>query len=220
MKSSKTDAQLQQDVNAELAWDTRLLAGEINVFVDNSVVTLTGTVATYSKKLAAEDAAHRVSGVLDVANGIVVSPAQPEQRTDTKIAAAIRQVLNWDAFVPEDQIRTTVTNGMVTLEGIVESIEQRRYVAHLVGNVTGVCGIDNLLRVQRPDVPTPAVHQAIRNALERRGDHAASKIDLDVDGGHVTVSGPVGSWSERQAILGAIRGTRGVEAVIDHLRQV
>jgi hypothetical protein len=41
---------------------------EVGVEVDQGVVTLTGTVASYAKKLAAKAAAHRVTGVLEVAN--------------------------------------------------------------------------------------------------------------------------------------------------------
>ena len=48
----KTDAQIQQDVLSELKWDTRVAPNEVGVEVDNSVVTLTGTVSSYAKKLA------------------------------------------------------------------------------------------------------------------------------------------------------------------------
>lgn len=217
MKTSKSDLQIKKDVVEELLWDTRLAAHEIGVSVENSVVTLTGMVTSFAKKLAAEDAAHRVSGVLDVANDIMVKTTNGAQRTDTEIAAAVRQILIWDAFVPDEKIQTTVTNGIVTLRGAVETLEQRRHVATIVGSLIGIRGIDNLLVAKRPDVSASAVHVAIRGALERHADHDAQKIDVEVAGGKVTVSGGVHSWSEREAVLGAVRGTPGVESVIDHL---
>ncbi|HSD91105.1 MAG TPA: BON domain-containing protein [Kofleriaceae bacterium] len=217
MKTSKSDAQIKQDVVDELTWDTRLSPTEIGVAVENSVVTLTGTVSNFGKKLAAEDAAHRVGGVLDVANDIVVKVTNGAQRSDTDIAAAIRQVLIWDAFIPEEKIQTTVTNGLVTLRGDVETVAQRQHVARVIGNLIGVRGIDNLLLVKRPDVSASALRLAIRSALERHADHDAEKIDLDVEEGCVTISGAVHSSAEREVILGAARGTRGVDKVIDHL---
>ena len=50
-------------------------ANEIGVAVKDGVVTLTGTVDTYLNKWKAEEAAHRVSGVIAVANDITVRTA-------------------------------------------------------------------------------------------------------------------------------------------------
>ncbi len=63
--------------------------------MDNGVITLTGTVSSWAKKVAAEEAAHRVYGVLDVANDIVVKTPGGMPMTDTEIAQAVRQTL-WD----------------------------------------------------------------------------------------------------------------------------
>lgn len=69
----KTDELIRDDVNAELRWENRLKGAEIGVIVGNGIVTLTGTVTNYAQKLAAQDAAHRVEGVLDVADDISFS---------------------------------------------------------------------------------------------------------------------------------------------------
>ena len=62
----KTDQEVQQDVFREFRWDSRVDQTEVGVEVDEGIVTLTGTVDSYAKKLAAREAAHRVIGVLDV----------------------------------------------------------------------------------------------------------------------------------------------------------
>ena len=59
--STRTDEQIQADVLDELKWDLRVQPNEIGVVVKDGVVTLTGWVDSYVKKLAAEDAAHAVS---------------------------------------------------------------------------------------------------------------------------------------------------------------
>ena len=58
--TTKTDIQIQQDVLNELNWDTRVAPTEIGVSVRRAIVTLTGTVTSYVKRVAAADAAHRV----------------------------------------------------------------------------------------------------------------------------------------------------------------
>lgn len=56
----KTDLEIQKDVMAELNWTPLLNASEIGVAVKNGIVTLSGTVNTYSKKVAAENAAKKL----------------------------------------------------------------------------------------------------------------------------------------------------------------
>ncbi len=67
-----TDEQIQRDVLAELRSEPRVAPNEIGVAVKDGVVTLTGWVDSYSKRWAAEEAAHRVRGVKAVANDIEV----------------------------------------------------------------------------------------------------------------------------------------------------
>ena len=117
---TRTDTQIQSDVLAELKWDARVLPNEIGVAVKEGVVTLTGWVDSYTKKWAAEEAAHRVRGVKAVANDIEVRLSFSSERTDADIAAAAVRAIEWDAFLPADKIDVTVSKGWVTLKGSVE----------------------------------------------------------------------------------------------------
>ena len=49
----RTDTQIQTDVLAELKWEPRVQPNEIGVAVKDGVVTLTGTVDSYTKRYAA-----------------------------------------------------------------------------------------------------------------------------------------------------------------------
>ncbi|HZU06404.1 MAG TPA: BON domain-containing protein, partial [Chloroflexota bacterium] len=68
----RTDEQIQQDVLAELKYDARIQPNEIGVSVHDGIVTLSGWVDSYTKRWAAEEAAHRVRGVRAVVNEIEV----------------------------------------------------------------------------------------------------------------------------------------------------
>ena len=78
----KSDIQIQQDVMRELRWDTRIGSTEVGVEVDKGIVSLTGTVENFAKKHAATEAAHRVAGVLDVANDVAVADAAVAQAAE------------------------------------------------------------------------------------------------------------------------------------------
>ena len=105
----KSDAQIKSDVISELKWDSRVNETEVGVQVRDGIVTLVGTVDVYAKKIAAREAAHRVMGVLDVVDEMQVKVAGIGARTDTEIARAVREALEWDAFVPDKDIRSTVS---------------------------------------------------------------------------------------------------------------
>ena len=66
MLEKRSDRDLKQRVLREMKWDSRIDWASINVEVNDAVATLTGTVPSYAQKIAAQDAAHRVVGVLDV----------------------------------------------------------------------------------------------------------------------------------------------------------
>jgi osmotically-inducible protein OsmY len=143
---AKTDAELQVDVLRELEWDTRLREAEVGVEVDRGIVTLSGTVTSTEKRQAAQEAAHRVSGVLDVANDIELKPPG-SGRTNADIARAVRDALVWDVCVPDARIRSTVSEGRVVLEGEVDTPRQREDAAKALRNLLGIVSVVNLIRV-------------------------------------------------------------------------
>src|ERR1700730_17609346 len=106
---TRTDAQIQQDVLAELRWEPRVLPNEIGVAVKDGVVTLTGRVDSYTKRWAAGDYAHRARGVKAVGTEIEVRLSQADQRTDADIAAAAVRALEWDAFISIEKLDVTVS---------------------------------------------------------------------------------------------------------------
>jgi osmotically-inducible protein OsmY len=214
----KTDAEIQQAVLRELKWDTRVEETDVGVEVDAGAVTLTGTVTSWAKRVAAQEAAHRVAGVLDVANDIKVKLPGSAGRTDTEIARAVRNALEWDVFVPDTRIRSTVSDGWVTLEGEVDYWNQRDDAARAIRNLLGVRGVTNQIFVKPPKVIPYDVRKAIEDALGRQAKREAQRINVEVHDGRVSLAGVVHSWAEKEAVVGAATGTLGVRDVEDHLR--
>lgn len=215
----RTDSDLQQAVLRELSWDSRVRETEIGVQVERGVVALTGTLGSWAERVAAQEAAHRVAGVLDVANDIIVQLPGTHQRTDIELAQAVRTALQWDILVPEARIQSTVSHGVVTLTGDVDFGSQREDAESAVRNLAGVRQVLNDIQV-RPAHPIQPqeVRAAIEEALARRTAREANRIELKIEEGRVTLSGFVHSWGERRAALGAAKSTPGVLSVVDHLR--
>jgi len=201
----------------ELRWDSRIRQEEVGVEVDEGVVTLTGTVESWAKKLAAKEAAHRVVGVRDVADDVRVKLPGGLQKTDTEIAQDVRLALEWDAFVPERNIRSTVSDGLVTLEGEVNTLLQKEDAARAIRNVRGVKGVNNFLTVAAVKADQGQLRKSIEQALERRAEREAEKVRVVLDNGTVTLEGRVRTWPERTAVLGAVSHAPGVREVRDRL---
>jgi osmotically-inducible protein OsmY len=214
---TKSDSEIHQEVLRELKWDSRVEENEIGVAAKDGVVTLSGVVTSYAKKLAAQEAAHRVFSVLDVANDMQVQIPGSMSRSDTEIAHALRSALEWDVWIPQDQIKSTVTDGWVTLEGEVELLRERYDAERAIRRLAGVRGVTNRIEVKPGRVAADDLREAIGEALERRAEREARRIKVEVNGSEVTLSGSVRSWAEKRAILGAVSHASGVGRVNEHL---
>jgi len=106
-----TNRELKEQILNALDWEPSIDAGEIDVAVDENVVTLSGRVGSYAQKRAAERVTLGVYGVKGVANGLDVVLAPVHVRTDTDIAQAALEALKWNAVVPRDRLTVTVSNG-------------------------------------------------------------------------------------------------------------
>jgi osmotically-inducible protein OsmY len=217
MIRTKSDSEIQQDVLHELKWDTRVEETEVGVTVNKGIVTLTGIVSIYGKRLAAQEAAHRVAGVLDVANDIQVRISDGLDHTDPEIAQAVRNALEWDIWIPDERIRSTVADGWVTLEGTVSQLGEREDAERAVQHLRGVRGVTNKITVSGPIVMPEEVRSMIEEALERRAEREAKRINVEVAGSTVTLSGSVRSLAEKRAILGAVSHAPGVRTVEENL---
>jgi osmotically-inducible protein OsmY len=214
--SIRTDEAIQTDVLEELKWDTRVRPNEIGVAVKDGIVTLTGWVDSYLKKMAAEEAAHRVPGVKAVVNEIEVRLPGSAERTDHDLAKAVLNALRWDAAIPTGKVDVTVSQGWVTLKGEVEYAFQKRDAERAVQHLAGVKGVTNLIVVKPPVSPTD-LKQQIERALIRNAETDARRITVEVEGSKVILRGTVRSYAEKQAAEDTAWAAPGVTEVDNHI---
>ncbi|WP_062364895.1 BON domain-containing protein [Variovorax paradoxus] len=212
----KTDAQLRDDIQAELAWDPSFKASDVGVAVKDGVVTLSGHLANFAEKHAIERAVQRVHGVKAMAVEVSVRLPFDHERTDADVAIAAERALEWHVLVPEGRIRPMVEKGWLTLNGEVDWDYQRRAAETAVRSLMGVRGVSNLVRVT-PKVSPADVEKKIHDALARQAEREAKHLAITVTGSQVTLRGRVHSWAERNAVQGAAWAAPGVSLVVNDL---
>jgi len=212
----KTDNQIQKDVMEELSWEPFLNESEIGVAVKDGIVTLSGIVDSYSKKISAEKAAKKVVGVKAVAEDIQVGISPSYRKSDTEIAEAVLNALRWHTAVQEDKIKIKVEDGIVKLEGEVEWEYQRNNAKMAIDNLTGVRSVINLITVAPKITPTD-ISKKISIALHRSATFDAEKIKIDVVGNQVTLRGKVRSFAEKEDAENAAWAAPGISRVDNRL---
>lgn len=212
----RADRELRMDVLAELSWDPSIRDEDIATAVKDGVVTLAGTVDTYAQRYAAEHAVERVKGVKAIVNEVTVKLPGAMERSDTDIAHAAVNALQWDIQVPDDRIQVKVTNGWLTLEGEVDRYFQKEAAERAVGYLMGVKGVSSLISVR--SVPTPAdVKQRITASLQRQAELEADQISVETAGSVVRLRGTVRSLADRNNAARAAWNAPGVSKVENEL---
>lgn len=212
----RTDSEIQKDIAEQLKWEPFLNPAEIGVAVKDGVVTLSGQVDSYSKKIGAELAVKKIAGVKAVAEEIHVGPSPSYLRTDTELAAAVANALKWHTAVTEDKIKIMVEKGVVTLTGEVDWNFQRQAAVDAVKNLAGVTRVSNFI-VVKPGVTARDVRQKIEAALQRNATLDADKIVVELLGNKVLLSGTVRSLAEKDDAEMAAWAAPGVSSVENRL---
>jgi osmotically-inducible protein OsmY len=119
------------------------------------------------------------------------------QRTDPEIARDAVRALESHVSIPSDQIKVTVKNGKVRLEGTVDWEYQKELAQSAVKKLRGVGGVVNKIQV-KPRVSPSDVQEKIEEALRRSAELDARRIKVEVNGTEVKLEGTVRSWAERE----------------------
>jgi len=215
----KSDSAIKEDVLDELMWQPDIDETQIGVIVENSVVTLTGIVDSYSKKLAAEKAVKKVKGVKAVADDIEVKYGAAYKKTDKEIAKAAVNALKWNASVPEDNVAIEVSDGWVYLSGELQWFYQKEAAVKSIETLLGVRKVVNNITLKQAIEPTE-IKSKITKAFERLADIDAKNIQVNVEGHTVKLKGKVHSYVEKDEAKKTAYAAPGVYEVENELEVV
>ncbi len=183
----------------------------------DGIVTLGGKVKSYTEKRLAEEAVEKIESVKGVANELEVDLLVAYKRDDADIVKAALNNLKWTYFVPHEQIKIALDNGHLTLTGNVEYNYQKESAQSAVQNLYGVISVTNNITV-KPTVAPSEVKEKIIKEFERNARIDANNIQVEVDGGKVTLKGSVKNFDEYREARTAAWSVPGVGSVVDQLK--
>lgn len=186
----------------------------VGVAVKDGVVTLSGQVDSFARKLAVEKAARKILGVRAVAEEIKVPPV--DRRTDAEIAHAVATALAWHTAVQEDRIKIKVEGGVVTLDGEVEWNFQREAAVDAIKSLYGVRWVNNAITL-KAGIVAGDIRKKIKDSIARNATLDADKISVEVAGNKVILRGTVRSFAEREDAEYSAWAAPGVTAVENKL---
>jgi osmotically-inducible protein OsmY len=151
--SSTDDLKAEKQIQADLQKDSDLKDNTIDVWISHGVATLTGTVDTSAERAKAARIT-RAEGVARVDNQLTVASKEAKgAASDDAVTADVYAKYQRDDTLRHTDIGVTTTNGVVTLNGNVQSDDERRRAVDIARRSTGVKQVDDKLQVIEASPP-------------------------------------------------------------------
>jgi osmotically-inducible protein OsmY len=218
---SRSDADIEQDVRHRLINSAAITSQEIRVTVKAAVVTLDGQVPSWLESQEAELLAGQTRGVKAVTNHLQVN--YPAKRPDTDIQKDVVAAISRDLYLAGLPIMVSVKDGVITLQGQVESAYQKERADRDLRWVWNVAGVQNRLQVIGPQgrrlrkpapLPTDAqLKDALQDELKADQRLQPSDVTVQVQQGEITLRGTVPSYVQKRVAEQDARDVVGVVAV-------
>lgn len=192
----KNNEELRTDVQNAIKWEPLLKKVEVGVSAKDGVVSLTGAVDSYIKKLEVEKAVKKVIGVKALVENIEVKFPSDWMKTDAEIAVEVLAALKTNWSVLEDKVSVKVENGWVTLEGELPWNYQKEAAKSAINYLTGVKGVKNNIKI-KSETHDAIEQKDVEHAIGRSWSVDDSDIHVSVSGTTVTLTGTVTSWYQK-----------------------
>jgi len=212
----KNNQELQMDVQNAIKWEPLLHAAEIGVTAKDGVVTLTGNVDSYAKKIEAETASKKVIGVRALIENIEVKFPNSWSKSDAEVANEVLGALKSNWSVPKDKVTVMVENGWVTLEGELPWNYQKEAAKNAINFLSGFKGVSNNIKI-KSESHDSIEKKDVENAIARSWSVDDSDIKVEVSGSTVTLTGTVDSWYQKEEASRIAWNTPGIWHVKNEL---
>jgi len=137
-------------------------------------------------------------------------------KTDFEIQKDVMAELKWEPMLNAAEIGVAVKNGIVTLTGMVSNYAKKSAAEHATLRVKGVLAVAEELEVKLGEgekITDSEVAANVVNTLRWNTSIPDEQIKIRVTNGWVYLSGEVNWNFQKDAVINAIRGLKGIKGV-------
>lgn len=148
------------------------------------------------------------------------APLRASEETDDRIEASAKKSHVFKTYLKDDSIKTDSKNGAVTLTGTVADASHISLAGNTVESLPGVKSVDNQLKVKGE---SPAEHSdgwigtKVKTTLLFHRNVRATKTDVNVADGVVTLSGEASSLAQKELTTEYAKDVEGVKSVNNNM---
>ena len=211
-----TDMHLQQELMTALRDAIGADVAALGVAVEDGIAILTGTVSSMARKWAVERTVAQVGAVRAIVTKLEIVQFGAVPHRNLELARVVADTLQGTRSVPHQRITATISDGWVTLEGMVQLPEQRQDAEDALCCLAGVRGVINRITVQ-PEHTPELVEALIERGLWRTLGSDARLVRAEVHDTTAILRGTVGSEVDLADAEWAAWGAPGILGVENHL---
>lgn len=143
-EKSRTDPEIAKAAVHSLEWDVTVPDKNIQIVVENGIITLTGEVPLQFQRERAEKIVHGLIGVKNVINNILIKPSISPREVKDKIKREFER----NARIEAGNINVEVSGGKVILKGKVRSWDEHEEAESVSWSIPGITIVENLIRIE------------------------------------------------------------------------
>jgi hyperosmotically inducible periplasmic protein len=189
--------------------------------INDSIVTLTGTVSEWFHSSLAEETVAGLPGVTRVDNKLEITGERPGENSDAWIGMKVKTMLLFHKNVRSLKIDVEVDKGAVTLRGQASSEAQKELTTEYVKDVEWVQSVKNEMTVGKIKKSTgekvgeyiddASITAQVKLALLFHRATSVVKTKVDTKNGIVTVRGVAKNAAEKDLVSKLITDIQGVK---------
>jgi osmotically-inducible protein OsmY len=191
----KSEDHFYADTCRELERNLRHMMADVRATVNEGVVTLNGTVPGYTERLVAVHAVANMKGAKAVRKENLRKPGHTGRGSSAEISRTALNTLVRYVWTSKGAT-VNVESGWVTLRGDMDGWCEKDGVEKALEHLPGMAGTSDAVNAMPEAKPFDAGRKGGK-ALERNTPTDSCAVEINIDGGRVTLAGSVGSWAKR-----------------------
>lgn len=140
--------------------------------------------------------------------------------TDQQIVQEVSKALQKHPLMDLSAVKLEVLDGIVYLRGSVKTYIQKPLAYEIAGRISGVRNLSEELKVVF-DAPPPAdaaIEAFIHSLFTWQTTLKTARVLVNVNRGHVTVTGSVNSYFQKRKLIHALEDVEGVTGISDEIK--